>query len=50
MKRKEVCYRYLFKDSIMKPSKHCLKMGEMGNNGGDELVQIPLFTCMELPQ
>jgi hypothetical protein len=50
-----VCYIYTYEDSIMKPTKHSLKEGEEKEgqweyNGGDELVQGMLYTCMELSQ
>jgi hypothetical protein len=40
-------------DSLMKPTKHCLKKGEgrgkWEHNGGGELVQSTLYTHMESP-
>jgi hypothetical protein len=54
VKRMEVHCIYTDEDSIMKPAKHCLKewrrMREWKYNGGGELVQGPLYTCMEFLQ
>jgi hypothetical protein len=46
---------HVFKDSIIKPTKHCIKSGggqreEWEYNGGSGLVQSILYICMELPQ
>jgi hypothetical protein len=45
----------MFEDSIMKPTKHCLKKreereGRWEYNGGGELVQGTLYPSMELSQ
>jgi hypothetical protein len=50
-----VCLCVYTLDSIMKPIKHCLKMGkrERGKrnyNAGSELVQCTLYTCIEFSQ
>jgi hypothetical protein len=46
---------YAYEDSIMKPTKHCLKhggmkRGELEYNGGGKLVQSIPYVCMELLQ
>jgi hypothetical protein len=51
----QTMYMYMFKGSIMKPTKFCLKKGgggkrEWEDNGGGGLVQSTLYTCMELSQ
>jgi hypothetical protein len=45
----EVCYIYIYEESIMKSTEHCLKgwkekEGELKHNGGGELVQGTLYT------
>jgi hypothetical protein len=44
----KVCYIYTYEDSVMKPTKYCLKRGRQKYNGGGELVQGTLYECMEL--
>jgi hypothetical protein len=48
----EICYIYTYDNSIMKPTKYCLKgeekgEGELEYNGEGELL-LTLYTCMEL--
>jgi hypothetical protein len=54
MKRMEVHYIYTYEDSIMKPTKHCLKRMEKRRekkvNEGGKPVQSTLYTSMELSQ
>jgi hypothetical protein len=44
----EIYYMYIFEDSIMKSTKHCIKKrretGEWEHNGGGELLQTTLYT------
>jgi hypothetical protein len=50
MKRMEVCYTYTYEDSIIKTTKHWKReedgKGEWECNGGGELSQDTLYTCM----
>jgi hypothetical protein len=44
---------YIYEDSLIKPTKHCLKMmggskGKEGYKGEGELIQSILYTSMEL--
>jgi hypothetical protein len=54
VRRMEVHSTYTYEDSIMKPTKYCLKLGgkewKWEYNGGCELVQGILCTRMELSQ
>jgi hypothetical protein len=52
VKRIEVCYIYMFYDTMMKPTEHCLGMGGRWreHNRGGELVQYTLYASMESSQ